>query len=341
MLDKERQAHRTTKHQFETFQKTQQHTTRTLSQQESRVLELETSRQQERRKLAALENTFKDQLTERNNLLLALWTRLSNICGTDWTHNNKLINGRALPTLETVSTMFPGFSKNLVAAVKTIESLVGDFQSRIRSVEKDLWKEYQTLESNLEIRTKRLDRLETMARSAIPGVSGDGRREIEKLRELNRGLKTEVGTLRAANEVRAGVYGNETSPSPSVPTGPRHKSVEKSRTSTMTRHHSASAVETFDRASNSRSGSSARSGTASGGSGTIERGEASLAPEEFKIDLKWQVRLQELEYKLKAEREARMMDRSSALKRLEEKTRENEELSAQVERNRVRLEMGR
>jgi len=32
----------------------------------------------------------------------------------------------------------------------------------------DLWKEYQTLESTLELRTKTLDRLETMARSAIP-----------------------------------------------------------------------------------------------------------------------------------------------------------------------------
>jgi hypothetical protein len=341
MLDKERQAHRTTKHQFETFQKTQQHTTRTLSQQESRVVELETSRQQERRKLVALENTFKDQLTERNNLLLALWTRLSTICGTDWTHNNKLINGRALPTLETVTTMFPGFSKNLIAAIKTIESLVGDFQSRIRGVEKDLWKEYQTLESNLEIRTKRLDRLETMARSSIPGVSRDSRKEVEKLREANSGLKAEVGTLRAANDVRAGVYGIETSPSPSVPTGPRHRNIEKSRTSTMTRHHSASAVETFDRVSNSRSGSSARSGTASGGPGSFERAESSLAPEEFKVDLKWQVRLQELEYKLKAEREARMMDRSSALQRLEEKTRENEALTAQVERDRLRLEMGR
>jgi hypothetical protein len=64
MLDKERQSHRSTKHQYETFQKTQQHTTRTLSQQESRVLELETSRQNDRRKITTLENTFKEQMAE-------------------------------------------------------------------------------------------------------------------------------------------------------------------------------------------------------------------------------------------------------------------------------------
>jgi hypothetical protein len=227
--------------------------------------------------------------------------------------------------------MLPGFSKNLLAAVKTIETLVGDFRTRIRAVEKDLWKEYQTLESNLDVRTKRLDRLETMARSGIPGISGDGKAEIAKLREANKILKTEISTLRAANDVRAGIY-NDPSPSPSVPTGPRTKVTEKSRTSTLTRHQSASAVETFDRMSKSRAGSSAG-----------ERGmvASSIKDDDYRPDLRWQVRLQELEYKLKAEREARLTDRSSAKQRLEEKNRENAELAAQVERSKIRAEMGR
>jgi hypothetical protein len=44
---------------------------------------------------------------------------------------------------------------------------------------------------------------------------------------------------------------------------------------------------------------------------------------------------------LKAEREARLTDRSSAKQRLEEKSRENAELAAQVERSKIRAEMGR
>ena len=327
ILDKERQGHRNTKHQFETFQKTHQHTERTLTQHESRVLELETSRQQDRRKLATLENSFKDQLNERNNLLLALWNRLSSLCGSDWAHNNRLINGRALPTLETVSTMLPGFSKNLIAAVKTLESLVGDFQSRIRSVERDLWKEYQTLESTLELRTKTLDRLETMARSAIPGARGDSKRDMEKLKELNRNLRIEIGTLRAANEVQTGAYGADPSPSPSVPTGPRSRTTDKATSSTLTRHQSSSTVDTTERATSSR-------GRSRGG----EVGP-SISEEEYRPDLMWQVRLRELEYKLKAEREARMLDRNSAIQRLEEKSRENEELAAEVARNRAKAEV--
>jgi predicted nucleic acid-binding Zn-ribbon protein len=334
MLDKERQAHRNTKHQFETYQKTQQHTTRTLSQQEARVLELENSRQQDRRKIATLEKTFKDQLNERNNLLLALWNRLSALCGKDWAHNNSLINGRALPSLETVANMLPGFSKNLLAAIKTIETLVGDFNSRIHSVEKDLWKEYQTLESNLELRTKRLDRLETLARSAVPGAAGDSRTEIMKLKEINKTLKTEISTLRAANDVRAGFYANDVSPSPSIPTGPRHKVNDKTRTSTLTRTTSASAVETRDRAINSRVGSKA-------GLSDKDTAQGSLGNAEYRPDLRWEIRLQEMEYKLKAEREARKLDRSAAYQRLNEKNRENAELAAEVEKYRVRSEMGR
>src|SRR5437870_4985941 len=85
-LDKERQAHRNMKHQHDSFLTTHQHTTRTMTQQESRVIELETARAQDRKKIAALENNFKDQMIERNNLLLVLWNRLSALCGTEWIH---------------------------------------------------------------------------------------------------------------------------------------------------------------------------------------------------------------------------------------------------------------
>ncbi|KAN0102300.1 hypothetical protein V8E51_012810 [Hyaloscypha variabilis] len=334
MLDKERQMHRNTKHQFETIQKTSQHKERNLTQQEARILELETRLKADRAKIQTLETSFKSGMEERNSLLLNLWNRLSALCGSDWAHNNSLINGRALPSLESVATMLPGFSKNLFAAVKTIETLVGDFRNRIRAVEKDLWKEYQTLETNLDVRTKRLDRLETMARSGIPAFTGDAKAELTRLRDANKMLKTEISTLRAANDVRAKVY-EDHSPSPSVPTGPRDKVSSKSRTSTLTRHQSASAVETFERMSKSRAGSSA---------GGVEKGMLSpvgMGGEDYKPDLRWQVRLQELEYKLKAEREARLTDRFSAKQRLEEKSRENAELAKEVERNKVRAEMGR
>lgn len=167
-----------------------------------------------------------------------------------------------------------------------------------------------------------------MARSAVPGGRGDNKREMDKLKEINRNLKIEVGTLRAANQVQAGAFGIDHSPSPSVPTGPRSRNMDKTMTSTLTRHHSTSAVETTERGTTSR-------GRSRGG------GEVgpSISEEEYRPDLMWQVRLRELEYKLKAEREARMLDRSNAIQRLDEKSRENEELAAEVARNRAKAEV--
>ncbi|SPQ25804.1 c6f6d12f-e701-467a-b78e-6bacf3edbbe0 [Thermothielavioides terrestris] len=241
MLDKERQAHRNVKHQFETFQKTHQHITRTVSSQDQRIMELEQMKSQDKKRLSQLENTFKEQLTERNNLLLVLWTRLSALCGTDWAHDNSLINGRALPSLESVATMLPGFSKNLLAAVKTIETMVGSFQGKIKSVEKDLWREYQTLENHLEQRTKKLDRLEAIVRNGIATgqlsthshTLTETQARLARLEDAYRQLKIENHTLRAAAEARRAAYaasadhnGPESpggSPSPLVPTGPKAK----------------------------------------------------------------------------------------------------------------------
>ncbi|KAK1753543.1 hypothetical protein QBC47DRAFT_347525 [Echria macrotheca] len=371
MLDKERQAHRNSKHQFETFQKTHQHVTRTVSSQDARILELEATKAQDKKRIAQLEANFKDQLTERNNLLLILWTRLSSLCGSDWAHDNSLINGRALPSLEAVATMLPGFSKNLLAAVKTIETMVGSFQGKIKSVEKDLWREYQTLEGHLELRTKKLERLEAIVRNNIAAGNlggGEMQNRLARLEEAYRQLKVENHTLRTAAEVRArtayahtgdpnGIVDNSSgggSPSPSIPTGPKAKDrasrIPKSgsrgsslgRSSTMTRNSSShrvnlaaeelGLVEPEERhetpppppTAQSQSGphppqSSSGSG---GGGGTM--------------DSKWMLRLRDLEYKLKAEREGRLLDRGEAIKRITASESENLALRENLEREKRR-----
>lgn len=344
MLDKERQAHRNTKNQFETFQRTHQHVSRTVTSQDSRILELETSRATDKKKMAQLEASFKEQLNERNNLLLVLWTRLSSLCGTDWAHDNSLINGRALPSLESVSTMLPGFAKNLLGAVKTIEVIVGNFQSRIKSVERELWKEYQTLESSLEAKSKKLERLETVVRTGIATGNFDMQTKMSQLETAYRALKIENATLQRANDARtrgAGWSGLKKansngshedlidggSPAPSVPTGPHRKdsriprskttqlevnsSSEKSRASSVSRSASTMGVHDIERL-----------GTSSGDNASGKSGD----------DNRWMFRLRELEYKLKQEREARHMDRAAARQRIQDSERQNTELAAELVR---------
>ncbi|KAK7754405.1 hypothetical protein SLS62_003698 [Diatrype stigma] len=238
MLDKERQAHRNTKNQFDTFQRTHSHVSRTVTSQDSRIQELEISRASDKKKMAHLEGQFKEQLIERNNLLLILWTRLSALCGTDWAHNNSLINGRALPSLESVSTMLPGFSKNLLGAIKTIEAMISGFHTSIKSVERDLWKEYHALENMLDSKSKKLERLEALVRSGLAAGSFDLHAKYTQLEAAYRTLKIENATLQRAHDarVRGGYYDpaglkrsssheemESGSPSPLVPTGPHHR----------------------------------------------------------------------------------------------------------------------
>lgn len=370
MLDKERQAHRNTNNQFETFQRTHQHVTRTVTSQDSRIVELETTRVTDKKKLAQLEVTFKEQIAERNNLLLALWARLSGLCGSDWTHNNSLINGRALPSIESISTMFPGFSKNLLAAMKMIESLLGNFQTRIKSVERELWKEYHTLENHLEVRTKKLERLEAIVRSGIANGNYDAQTRLLQLETAYRTLKIDHATLQRAHDARTrGVgYGERTltkkssshvssseelveggspsplvptgphareskhgSPSPLVPTGPHGRDSKLPRSKTT---HLETAANKTTVSSMTRSSSNtlvAELGRLSSSHGDAGSGTGIEHNQ-------WMLRLRQLEHKLQEEREARVMDRTQARQRIQDSERQNAELAAELVRARRKAE---
>lgn len=310
-LEKERQARKADKHHFEQVEKSSRQTARTAAQHEARVHELEHARQSDRKKLAAVETQYKDQLMERNNLLLALWNRLSTMCGTDWALKHSQVGGK-LPSIEVVSSMLPGFSKNLLLAVRTIEGLVGSFKIRIRNIEKDLWREYQKLEQNVDVRLKKLDRLEGVVYGDGTASTGSST-ELVKLRSENNVLKAELNVLqKEASPVRPSLNGRRY-PSGGMPTGEMHPATLAS----MTRHYSTSAVETL---------------------GRYEAGSASSQPSVAgdPSEQRWIYRLRELEKRLKAEREARLLDRNGARKRLEEGRAQYDELRQELERQRVR-----
>ncbi|KAH7361702.1 anucleate primary sterigmata protein B [Plectosphaerella cucumerina] len=277
-LNKEQQAHRTTRNQFETFQKTHLHVSRTL----------EAGRAQDKKRIAQLEGGLRDQLTERNNLLLVLWTRLS------------LINGRALPSLES----------NLLAAVRTIETLVGSFQTRIK-------------EGTLEQRCKKLDRLEAIVRNGVAtgSLNSHDHSRMARLEEAYRQLKD--GTL---------IPEMGGSPSPSIPTGPRDRERKYSKRNKGT-DAGAERPGTLSRLNSS----------ASGGSGGGERNPFETALVERNAgaggsgggeEKAWMLRLRDLEMKLKAEREGRTQDRASARQRLGGLETENRDLRGEMVRMR-------
>jgi hypothetical protein len=327
LLEKERVAHRNTKSQYESFQKTHQHLTRTASTQDVRINELEATRGQDRRKLAMLEQTAREQLLERNELLLLLWHKLSMLCGREWANNNTLVDRQVVPTLEVIASRLPGFSKNLLAAVKTIEGMFAALQTKIKAVEKDLYREYQALENNLDVRIKKLDRLETMVRNSVATGSMNSQEvanRMMRLEEAYRQLKVENATLRTANDVRAraahqtpgGSEASAGSPTPILPRGPGDRSHpgSKARASSAVRAPSTSGIPV----SSSRTGLGLLDGTGSDGSITN--------------DNRWLLRLRDMEYKLKMEREGRNQDRQAARQRLGGLETENRDLREKVRR---------
>lgn len=331
LLERERQARRADKHSFDQALKSQHQASRTITQNNSRITDLENARGQDRKRFASLEQQLKDQLNERNTLYLSLWKRLSGMCGPDWAHSNSLINGN-LPSVEVIGNIlfWPGFSRNLLLALKTVEGMLSGFKNRIRAVERDLTKEYQSLEHNLGLRIKKLDRVE----EAVRNIRAQQRAsttspEVSKLRTENRLLKAELNLMQQphARNRHSGSAGAAV-----IAANIATTDHELDRSSPVNR--SSSAAQSNNKGIVTRNvPGTLQSSTALAATTQSQR---STALSDAEQDRRWVERLRELERRLKAEREARMVDRNGARKRLEERVAENMELRAELERERMR-----
>ncbi|GAB7337786.1 hypothetical protein MBLNU457_g3055t1 [Dothideomycetes sp. NU457] len=364
LLDKERQARKHDQHQYDQSQRGSATHLRAIANHETKIMELETARGQDRRKLNNLERQWREQLDERNKLLLSLWTRLSTLCGAEWVQQHKLVNGE-VPSADSISRELAPFNRNIVEAIKQIEVLVGGFKTKIRGVEKSLLQDYQTLEHTLDARVKRMEALErsvqdtqaqidaqraeemnrlrpTVSRS--PSIGEDGRRRLSKANteELNK-LRIEVKTLRTElkfHRQQSSNLGQEKLAQEAAAVANRRSStigtgasstgsaskVSQAIANKLLRHHSTSAVDVLHQAK----------ADADNGTSTNRQPIVIATPPIQPSEQRWVHRLKELERRLKAEREARLLDRRGARQRLEEKSAENQELKGQLERERDR-----
>ncbi|KAL9106957.1 MAG: hypothetical protein Q9227_008080 [Pyrenula ochraceoflavens] len=418
LLERERTNRKADKHSFEQTLKSAQASTRTISQNNSRISELEQARKSDRAKHSKALDEIKEQLNERNGILLTLWKRLSALCGPDWTHSNSLINGN-LPSQEVVGNIlfFPAFTRNLLLAAKQVEGSLATSKDKIKRIERDLWKEYSNLEHTLDARVKRLDRIEdsvsairqtqqqTSATTTVPNAKAT-LAEISKLKSENRLLKAELQLFQqpsshnrppsahSASHVRHNLDGTTSTsgipPRMSSTRGPSsnrssgsHHSHSSAISATLMRHHSTNIVEHLASAQsptsplNSLNPNSAAwdaqplppgppPSTSQGlrppsshDMATLTIPSSTNLPRDVERmhtrnelgslagvgevggrggggESKWIHRLRELERRLKAEREARLLDRNGARKRLEERGREVEGLREELERERER-----
>lgn len=338
-----------------------------IAHYKSELAQLESSRREEARDKERLEAYYNDAIGERNNILLALWNRLSILCGQEWIQQNGSVNGRHVSP-DVVASMFPAFSRAVIGAVKGVESLCGSFKQRIRQVEKDLWRDYSAVQHELLLRTTRMDKLEhsyrnqrNEARSRQPTAGGgaaaadsdDGFGAGSRVKNENRLLKAELasirkemgsrglpgrpktgGTLRHASETIASAAANGFGNSPSRSRFSLISAAPSAPTTAPSTSHGSPTM------SPTRGGSILTDGTAAATAAATTAVTAGAVPaKDFTTgsdasDQRWIFRLKELERRLKAEREARLIDRSGARKRLEEMSVKQQELAGELERER-------
>ncbi|KAJ5306629.1 hypothetical protein N7508_005644 [Penicillium antarcticum] len=342
LLDRERQARRADKQSFESSLKSHQQASRTITQNNSRITDLENARTQDRKRYASLEQQFKDQLSERNTMFLAIWKRMSGLCGPDWAHSNSLINGN-LPSQEVIGNIlfWPGFSRNLLLAMKTVETVIAGFKNRIKSVDHEMTKRYHILEQSYNGRIRKLERIEEAVKNMRTSRGGSSS-EISKLRGENRLLKAELNLIQTnsrghASAAAAAVMSGPRSPSLASAPDPERTLARQSSTAsdrprpekTLTRSATG-----LPQPSHSSSGSTLTNNPGA----MVHRTRSSQGGWETRdtSDEKWVHRLHELEKRLKSEREGRLLDRSGARKRLEERDAENQKLRDQLSRERTR-----
>jgi predicted nucleic acid-binding Zn-ribbon protein len=316
LLEKERNLRSQDRNALEILQNMSTEKNRRISMHQQQTETLEKTAKKGAKNFQLLESQLRDQISERNSLLLQVWTRLSQACGNDWAARNCLVviagNVAQQQTEKKVSmedalttSSFLGFSRNLLSAVKTIESLIAGFKTKCRGVERDLWKEYQLVENALEQRTRRIERLEGLVRAGVADSSDKLRNELAKLRSENKILKAEIGAKTDDKQTAAAAP----PPPPPPPAAAPMKRTDSSRT---TASEDAKAVA-----------------TTSSSATTSEGGEK-----------RWILRLRELEKRLKQEREARLLDRSMANKKILETKGEREEIRRELEREKIRGRSG-
>jgi hypothetical protein len=105
--------------------------------------------------------------------------------------------------------------------------------------------------------------------------------------------------------------------------------------STLLRHHSTSAIDQTHHIAQAAQAASAATGL-QGQSQSIALDQTPIQRMDSSAsnsgEQRWMHRLKEMEKRLKAEREARLLDRRGARQRLEERSAENEELRRMLEK---------
>ncbi|KAG6819546.1 hypothetical protein H0H93_010792 [Arthromyces matolae] len=125
----------------------------------TKVAELEQRLSKDQRSLLSAESQYRDQLTERNTLLLTIYQYLDKILGVDKTPK-KGSQAETKPF-----TNFGIFHDNLITRLKTLSQIQADFEKRCKEAEGRFSEKLNDIRKQLDHRWKQIDKFEASVKT--------------------------------------------------------------------------------------------------------------------------------------------------------------------------------
>ncbi|KZV62762.1 hypothetical protein PENSPDRAFT_758485 [Peniophora sp. CONT] len=130
-----------------------------LAKFRARVSDLEQKLSKDQRSLLSAESQYRDQLTERNTLLLTIYQYMDKILGVDRTPKK---SGQA----ETKPfTNFGVFHDNLITRLKALSQIQHDFDRRVKEAETKYSDRLQEIKKQLDHRWRQIDKFEASVKT--------------------------------------------------------------------------------------------------------------------------------------------------------------------------------
>ncbi|KAF7321017.1 Anucleate primary sterigmata protein B [Mycena chlorophos] len=160
-----------------------------------RVADLEARLSKDQRALLSAESQYRDQLTERNTLLLTIYQYMDKILGVDKTP--KKAGAETKPF-----TNFSVFHDNLITRLKALSQIQVDFDKRAKEAEARFMEKLTEMRKQLDLRWKQIDKFEAGVKGFADAKTGWRRKlvakegEIDALRTTNVELSAQIAGIR-------------------------------------------------------------------------------------------------------------------------------------------------
>ncbi|GAA6058279.1 hypothetical protein JCM3770_002889 [Rhodotorula araucariae] len=294
---------------YDAATKTLRDTQTELSSARDRLRVVEDQLNTDHRALSKTENQYRDQLAERNTLLLTVYQAVDRIGAAD---KRKPPSSPALDVPKPFSN-FPVFHERLLERLRAVTGLQHSFERRARELEARFAEQLQVLKRQQDARHKQLDRFEAGLKSATEAQRQWRARVQSKTQELE-AAKAEVASLQSQVRRESSAQSSleaSRSPNPGDGDGGSLQSrLSAAEASAATAERRLAATQAQLRDAEARLGEQrAKYGVAEG---------------------KWEARVRELEQRVRAAEEKVKRERQGAKERMEELRSESRRLEHEL-----------